>query len=155
MCKIIDCSPDHEETLLTIRSLPQRLGGLGVYDLAGDHGLLGQNQSRCLTSEFANSYFPTTLYRQTANSWRVSALSDGWDSGLGVANVISQELARTEIEGRRAARVETILTGLVEAGNKADAAFFRSSQTPNSGRWLNFRGGLFGIFGYNARFWRQ
>ena len=145
---ISDSPPSHRPTLSVIRSLPQRLGGLGVRDSGGLYGLLDQNKSRAVTMDFLDKHRLSPLYRQCLTSWRVSELHDGHTviPDETPSPVIMFELARDLAKDRRTELANKILSDKINAGELADAAKFRSGQTANSARWTTFRGDLQGRF---------
>ena len=147
LLSIADCPPSHKPLLRVIRSLPQRMGGLGVHDVCGLHGLLDLNKSRTKTMEFLEKYKLSPLYRQCANSWSPTLLHDGFAiPGETPSPVMPLNLALDFAKDRRTEMVSKILADKLAANQRTDAAIFLSSQTPNSGRWLTFRGGEYGSF---------
>ncbi|KAJ1394158.1 hypothetical protein B484DRAFT_425373, partial [Ochromonadaceae sp. CCMP2298] len=81
--KLADCPPDLRAQLRTLRRLPQKLGGLGIYDYGGLQGLKGRNHSRATVYEFARANYHSSLFQQTnVGTWGVLDLRDEGDAEL-------------------------------------------------------------------------
>jgi hypothetical protein len=139
LAALADCPEDHE--MRTLRSLPQRLGGLGVYDYSGLQGVKGRNHSRHITYSFAQTHYHSSLFRQTrADTWSDLDLCDDEDTVLN--HVLPEAVVsfNKRITATRKLQLEALHTSKIES-DPAAAAWLLSSCTPNSGRWLDWRGG--------------
>jgi hypothetical protein len=142
LVRLADCPPDLRDQLRSIRLLPQKLGGLGIYDYAGLQGLKGRNQSRLKTYEFTKANYHTTLFRQTdVATWGALDLGDEGDDELNHFDQASMVAFSTRVTVARGVESKAIHSSKIES-SKDEAAWFLSSCTPNSGRWLSWRGGM-------------
>ena len=154
---IADCPLSHRPKLHTIRTLPQRYGGLGIQNIGGLHGQLGQNASRLLTRHFLQDHKLSKLFDQSTRSWKASPLLDGDSSidGVPADPVALPCRARDVARDQRQAAASALHSQLIEDKLFADAALFLSCQTPDSSRWLLFRGTLHGTFRMNSDVYRR
>lgn len=140
-CPSAEVTPELQR-IHTLRGLPQRMGGLGVYPYAGPHTVAGTNASRLEAYAFVSKHYHFTLDVQATNSWPPLELSYG-------GTETSHTLTKEEVSAELSLGAKEDLQRLLDAASPADAAWLRSSATPNSARWLNFRGGL------HRRFWMR
>jgi hypothetical protein len=142
LARLADCPHHLRDQLRTLRRLPQKMGGLGIYDYAGLQGLKGRNQSRLKVHEFTTANYHSSLYRQTnVATWGALDLGDEGDDELNHTDLASVAAFSKRVQLARRVECATI-QGEKAVSCKAEAAWFLSSCTPNSGRWLSWRGGL-------------
>jgi hypothetical protein len=139
LAALADCPEGHQ--LRPLRSLPQRLWGLGVYNYSGLQGVKGRNHSRHITYLFARTHYHSSLFRQTsADTWSELDMFDDEDRALN--HVLPEAVAsfNKRITATRRTQLEALHTSKIESDPWA-AAWLLSSCTPNSGRFLDWRGG--------------
>jgi hypothetical protein len=114
------------------------MGGLGVYLHSGAEAEHGRNASRHETYEFLRTQYQSSLLRQATASWVELELGYG---GTETSHTLTLKEAREFLIEDQNARYNALLTELRQTC-PGRAAWFASSRTPNSGRWILFSGGV-------------
>jgi hypothetical protein len=136
LAAILDCSASDRATLSTMRALPQRKGGLGVYPHGSYDGEYGRNQSRLAVKKFVQQHY-RFMNSQIPFSWTDLTLGYGGDS---VTHTLSVDEARHALVEARDQIFQNTLASM-QLLCPAKAAWLLSSCTPDSGRWLYYCGG--------------
>jgi len=137
---ITDCSAQDRMQLGRVRSLPRRLGGLGVLSHSGPEGDCSRNASRNATLHYIRtSGLPRTFYNQLQGSWAQSML--GW-GGTETTRTMTDKDARQQMLAAQMERFNQLYTDQAEdPQRRAWAALLLSNASRGSGRWLQYTGG--------------
>jgi hypothetical protein len=135
---ILDCPLGEAERLHTMRCLPTRLGGLGVYPHGEPVAEHGKNASRIETYEFAKIHYQASLLQQIPASWH--ELSFDLPVSETSRTLTSKEAQDCLLEVQEG-QFTKVLVELRQTCS-ARAAWLVSSRVPNSGRWILYSGGV-------------
>lgn len=143
-----------DSLLSRLRSLPQKLGGLGILAHGGPVAEYGRLKSRRLTERFIHAYYPNLSFLmsdlwtglQLLEPQLVGGEVNGGESpgppAPGNGNSPAERVQKIQQEVAKGIHAE--LAGAPET--QSQAAWFKSTQCPGTGRFLEWRGGPTGYY---------